>query len=271
MSNTPKKYAVVGNPISHSLSPKIHQSFADQFNLKIQYGKIEIKPLEFSRVIKELIDEGYIGLNVTLPFKVEAFKICDHLSQRAKYSKSVNTLTIRGNKIYGDTTDGPGLVKDLINRDVILRDKVLLLIGAGGAAQAVMYDLIQKKPTIIYLTNRTLSKSCDMAKYWQSHADENKVKLEILPPKESPNFDLIINATSAGLNDNLSPVSSVIQGDHWYDMMYGKSTPFLSQSFEQGASQASGGLGMLIEQAAASFFIWHKLKPETELIYKELT
>ena len=271
MSNTLKKYAVVGNPISHSLSPKIHQSFADQFNFHIRYEKIEIEPLEFSKVIKELIGDGYIGFNVTLPFKVEAFKICDHLSQRAQYSKSVNTLTIKGKEIYGDTTDGPGLVRDLINREVIIKDKLLLLIGAGGAAQAVMYDLIQKKPTTIYLTNRTLSKSYDMSRYWQSYADENKVKLKVLPPNESPSFDLIINATSAGLNDNSPPISSIIQGDYWYDMMYGKSTPFLNQAFEQGASKASGGIGMLIEQAAVSFFIWHKLKPNTKLIYKELT
>ena len=144
MSNTSKKYAVVGNPISHSLSPIIHQSFADQFNFKIQYEKIEIKPIEFSKVIRELISDGYIGLNVTLPFKGEAFKVCNHLSERAKYSKSVNTLTIKGNEIHGDTTDGPGLVEDLINQDVVLKDKILLLLGAGGAAQAVMYDLIQK-------------------------------------------------------------------------------------------------------------------------------
>ena len=271
MSNTSKKYAVVGNPISHSLSPIIHQSFADQFNFKIQYEKIEIKPIEFSKVIRELISDGYIGLNVTLPFKGEAFKVCNHLSERAKYSKSVNTLTIKGNEIHGDTTDGPGLVEDLINQDVVLKDKILLLLGAGGAAQAVMYDLIQKKPNTIYLTNRTIGKAYDMERYWQSYAGNNKVKLEVLPSKESINFDLIINATSAGLNDNVSPISSLIQGDHWYDMMYGKSTPFLKQGLEQGASKASGGIGMLIEQAAASFFIWHNLKPNTELIYKELT
>ena len=269
MSKLNKKFAVLGHPISHSLSPKIHQYFANQFAINLDYQKIDVEGMNFKKTLIDLKQEGYEGLNITLPLKNLAYEICDELSSRAEQTKSVNTISIKNNKLFGDTTDGLGLVTDLLTKIVSLENKKILVIGAGGASNGVMYDLISQQPQAIYLTNRTINKSLDMADYWATLAKEKNVMLNILSPKEDINFDLIINATSSSLGNESAIFPENLKGYFWYDMMYGKQTPFLLKA-EQNKAKFSDGIGMLVEQAAAAFHIWHHQKPDTKSIYQIL-
>jgi len=269
MTELNKKFAVLGHPISHSLSPKIHQYFASQFGIHLDYHKIDVKSMNFKKTLISLRQEGYEGFNITLPLKNIAYEICDELSLRAEQTKSVNTISIKEDKLFGDTTDGLGLVTDLISKNVSLENKKILVIGAGGASNGVMFDLILQHPQGIFLTNRTISKSHDMVDYWTSLAKENGVFLNILRFKEDITFDLIINATSSSLGDSRAVFPENLKGHFWYDMMYGKQTPFLLMA-EQNKAKFSDGLGMLVEQAAAAFNIWHRQKPDTKSIYQIL-
>jgi len=264
-----KKFAVLGHPISHSLSPKIHQYFASQFSINLDYKRIDVESANFKKILIDLRKEGYEGLNITLPLKSLAYEICDELSSRAEKTKSVNTISIKNDKFCGDTTDGLGLVADLLKKNVSIDNKKILVIGAGGASNGVMFDLISQHPHTIFLTNRTISKSHDMAENWSVLAKDNDVLLNILSPKESINFDLIINATSSSLGNESAIFPENLKGYFWYDMMYGKQTQFLLKA-EQHKAKFSDGLGMLVEQAAASFNIWHHQKPDTKSIYQIL-
>ena len=269
MTELNKKFAVLGHPISHSLSPKIHQYFASQFGIHLDYHKIDVESMNFKKTLISLSQEGYEGFNITLPLKNIAYEICDELSLRAEQTKSVNTISIKEDKLFGDTTDGLGLVTDLLTKHVSLENKKILVIGAGGASNGVMFDLITQHPQAIFLTNRTISKSHDMVDYWTSLAKENGVFLNILRIKEDITFDLIINATSSSLGDSRAVFPENLNGYYWYDMMYGKKTPFLLMA-EQNKAKFSDGLGMLVEQAAAAFKIWHHQKPDTQSIYQIL-
>ena len=181
----------------------------------------------------------------------------------------MNTISIKNNKLIGDTTDGLGLVTDLLTKNVSLENKKILVIGAGGASNGVMCDLISQRPQSIFLTNRTITKSHDMSEYWSSLAKDNNVLLDILNLKEDITFDLIINATSSSLGNDSAIFPENLNGYFWYDMMYGKQTPFLLKA-EQNKAKFSDGLGMLVEQAAAAFNIWHHQKPDTKSIYQIL-
>jgi shikimate dehydrogenase len=273
MTDTTKKFAVVGHPIAHSLSPEIHQLFSEQFGIQMTYEKIDIDPKNFFVSLQKLSEAGYQGFNVTLPFKYNAFELCDVLSDRAKYTKSVNTLTVNNGQFLGETTDGLGLIQDLKNKQFDIKNSIILLVGAGGASNAVLYDLILNQPNTIFLTNRTIDKSQKMKSDWNSFADLNDVKLMVTPLQDlfKVNFNLIINATSAGLNDNKSPISSLILNKFHvcYDMTYGQKTPFMQEALQKNAVVYDGS-GMLIEQAAASFSIWHGHSPDVALIYKTL-
>ena len=255
MTRLNKKFAVLGHPISHSLSPKIHQYFASQFAIHLDYQRIDVESKNFKKTLIDLSQEGYEGLNITLPLKNLAYEICDELSSRAEQAKSVNTISIKNDKLFGDTTDGLGLVTDLLVKHVILENQKILVIGAGGASNGVMYDLISQHPQAIFLTNRTINKSHDMAHYWSSLAKEKDVLFNILSPKENITFDLIINATSSSLGTDGAIFPKNLKGRFWYDMMYGKQTPFLLMA-EKNKAKFSDGLGMLVEQAAAAFHIW---------------
>ena len=269
MKNKIKKFAVLGHPISHSLSPQIHSLFAKEFSIDLEYQKFDINKDNFLDNIKRLEREGYAGLNITLPLKNNAFQICDEVSERASLCKSVNTITFSDNKIFGDSTDGRGLVSDLKNKNINIKDKSILLVGAGGAANGVIYDLVQSKPKQILLTNRTFIKAIKMKDYWEKFSDKHKVIIKPIDLKYSHkiNFDLIINATSASITSNDSPVTAAtfnflnIKGA-CYDMMYGAETPFMKCAFKK-TNAVHNGLGMLIEQAAVSFNIWHQVKPTT--------
>jgi len=267
-----KKFAVLGHPISHSLSPQIHLLFAKEFAIDLEYQKFDISQDNFFESVRRLEDEGYQGLNITLPLKNAAFDICDQLSERASLCKSVNTITFTDNNIIGDSTDGRGLLNDLSNKKINIKGKNILLVGAGGAANGAIYDLIQSKPKKIFLTNRTSTKVIDMKKYWKSFSEKNQVTLETIDLDFSNKlyFDLIINATSSSLTNLHSPLpehalNCLKDEGVCYDMMYGSQTPFMKEASKK-TNSVYDGLGMLIEQAAVSFDIWHQLAPATENI-----
>jgi shikimate dehydrogenase len=264
-----KKFAVLGHPISHSLSPRIHQYFASQFAIDLDYLRIDVESRNFKKTLIDLKQQGYEGLNITLPLKNLAYEICDELSSKAEQTKSVNTISIKNDKLYGDTTDGLGLVTDLLTKNVSIDSKKILVIGAGGASNGIMSDLISQHPQTIFLTNRTISKSHDMAKSWSLLAKDKNVVLNVLSSKEDITFDLILNATSSSLGAGSAIFPENLKGHFWYDMMYGKQTPFLLKA-KQNKAKFSDGLGMLVEQAAAAFNIWHHQKPDTKSIYKIL-
>jgi shikimate dehydrogenase len=272
MENKIKKFAVLGHPISHSLSPQIHSLFAKEFSIDLEYKKFDINHDNFMENIKRFQDEDYAGLNITLPLKKDAFQICEELSERSSLSKSVNTIIFSDNKIFGDSTDGRGLVNDLINKNINIKGKNIFLVGAGGAANGVFYDLVQGKPKKIFLTNRTFVKAVQMKDYWKTFSEKNKVIIEAIDLQHSHkvNFDLIINATSASITSDDSPITDAAfnflnDKGICYDMMYGAETPFMKCASKKTDS-VYDGLGMLIEQAAVSFNIWHQLNPTTKKI-----
>lgn len=261
-----EKYAVIGNPIEHSKSPLIHQAFAKQFNKVIAYEKV-LAPLdEFNVTLQRLRAEGYLGANVTVPFKFEAFNACQVLSARAQAAGAVNTLSFNERHTAGDNTDGCGLVNDILqHQHTLLAGKKVLLLGAGGAAQGVMLSLLQQKPSHLTVANRSVDKAQAMVDKFSSHAVSSETILQVKTFVDlSVAYDIVINATSAGLTDSALdlPVDIFQANTLAYDMMYGRETPFMQQARTAGA-QVADGLGMLVEQAAEAFFLWHGLRPET--------
>ncbi|MDI1297603.1 shikimate dehydrogenase [Methylotenera sp.] len=262
------RYAVVGNPIAHSKSPLIHEAFAKQTNQDISYERI-LAPLDgFEATVRGLIAKGYKGANVTVPFKFEAYKICDSLTTRVVSSGSgaVNTLINIDGKILGDNTDGVGLRSDIEqNLKFPIADKNILILGAGGAAHGVLNSLVGAKS--ITIANRTSEKALQLV---MSISDINDVRAKMFDELDVP-YDLIINATSTGLTDTALPISNIIfaQGCLAYDMMYGRETPFMRQARENGA-QVADGLGMLVEQAAEAFYIWRGVRPETQSVIQQI-
>jgi shikimate dehydrogenase len=262
------KYAVLGNPIAHSKSPQIHTAFAKQTNQDISYEAV-LAPLDnFKHALQALLDAGYRGTNVTVPFKFEAFAMCDELSPRALAAGAVNTLSFNKNCIVGDNTDGLGLVRDLtLNHLYALKGSQILLLGAGGAARGVMLPLIDAKPASILVANRTLDKAQSLVDHFSKNADcqINACEFAALnqPFLQQP-FDIVINATSASLSEASLPIGDEAFGAKTlaYEMMYGRETPFMAQARKNGA-QISDGLGMLVEQAAEAFYIWRGVRPQT--------
>ena len=274
MTDLKKNFAVIGNPIHHSLSPQIHAAFARENALDIQYKAI-LSPLDqFKNTIHTLVIQKFTGANVTLPFKKEAFQIATTHSTHARIAEAVNTLEFKDNEIIGHNTDGIGLVRDLEqNLDTHLKNKKILLIGAGGAAEGVIYSMLEKKPSELTLTNRTIEKSNVIQNKMDVHAKSFNVNLNVTEITKCPHqyFDVIINATSASLiNAELHMDPKVFhEGCLAYDMMYGKETSYIREAISQG-SKTSDGLGMLVEQAAEAFFIWHHIQPTTKSVIESL-
>ena len=261
------KYAVIGNPIAHSKSPLIHTAFAKQTNQNISYERV-LAPIDsFEATVSDLITQGYKGSNVTIPFKFEAFALCDELTDRAQAAGAVNTLTFNSGKIRGDNTDGAGLINDIQhNLQRTLQGTRLLLLGAGGAAQGVLLPLLNAQPANITIANRSLAKARNMQiKFAQETLSDSSFEALSAP------FDVIINATSTGLSDAALPIPNIIFGKNClaYDMMYGRETPFMAQARATGA-QVADGLGMLVEQAAEAFYIWRGIRPLTAPIIAQL-
>ena len=264
------QYAVVGHPISHSKSPAIHMQFAKQTQQTLEYTAIDIEPELFDEKIKAFFENGGNGLNVTVPFKEKAFELADQLSDRAKTAQAVNTLILNDDgSITGDNTDGKGLVNDLL-ASTSLKDKSILVIGAGGASKGVLLPIIEQQPASIVIVNRTFSKALNLAEQFSDyHQNIQAVELE----KISECFDVIVNATSASLQGQSLNINSSVIGEHTvcYDMMYGKDqTVFNQWANERGAKKTIDGLGMLVGQAAFSFYLWRGVEPETQVVMNSI-
>ena len=271
------KYGVIGNPVAHSWSPFIHQQFSLQTKITLTYQALKIDcPNEeaFEKALVSLFEEGYKGLNITLPYKIWAFNVVGRrngLSERAKSAQAVNCISfIDENQWVGDNTDGIGLIRDLKqNLRWGLVGKAILLLGAGGAATGVLSALLQEKPARLDIWNRGLVKAKALAEAFSTAF----FTISALEQVGSTNYDLIINATSASLTQNLPRVIHNLNAEnsYCYDMVYGSTvTTFLTWSISQGAKAVSDGLGMLVEQAAESFYQWHQVMPETKEIIKQL-
>jgi len=274
MTELKKHFAVIGNPIHHSLSPQIHAAFAKETGLHIDYEAV-LSPLDqFKHTVQTLITKKLSGANVTLPFKKEAYQLAGSHSNYARIAEAVNTLEFKEDEIIGHNTDGIGLVKDLEqNVKINLTHKKILLIGAGGAAEGVVYSILEKKPTELTLTNRTIEKSNVIQNKMDVHAKSFDVSLNVIEIAKLPHqyFDVIINATSSSLSDDDLHIDNKVfhENSLAYDMMYGKETAFIKQAKLQ-ASKISDGVGMLVEQAAEAFYIWHHIKPETKSVIESL-
>ena len=264
------KYAVIGHPIGHSKSPIIHAAFAKQTKQDMSYEAIQAPLDGFDAAIKDLIAQGYKGANVTVPFKFEAFKLCDELTQRAQLAGAVNTLTFKQNKIVGDNTDGVGLVSDIIqNLNVIINQKSVLLMGAGGAAYGVVLPLLQAG-ALLSVANRTPEKAVQLANIFnQFSLGVAKVKAGEFNLFKNQPFDIVINATSTGLTDDLPDitVNNFTTNALAYDMMYSRETKFKKLAEESGKQvKFADGLGMLVEQAAEAFYSWRGVRPDTQSV-----
>jgi shikimate dehydrogenase len=274
MTDLKKHFAVIGNPIHHSLSPQIHRAFAKEAGLDIDYEAV-LSPIdEFKNTIHKLIAKKLSGANVTLPFKKEGYQLVTSHSNHAKIAQAVNTLEFKEDEIIGHNTDGIGLVRDLEqNLHIDLKNKKILLIGAGGAAEGVIYSILEKNPSELTLTNRTIEKSNVIQNKMDVHAKSFDVNLNVIEIAKCPlqYFDLIINATSTSLNNADLDLNHKVfhEGSLAYDMMYGKESSFMREAQSQG-SKTSDGLGMLVEQAAEAFFIWHQIKPQTKSVIESL-
>ncbi len=270
MTEVKKHFAVIGNPIHHSLSPQIHAMFAKEVGLLLDYEAV-LSPLDqFQHTTQTLISQKLNGANVTLPFKKEAYQLATTHSQEAKIAEAANTLEFKDKEIIGHNTDGIGLVRDLEqNLNLNLKSKKILLMGAGGAAEGVLYSMLEKNPLEITLSNRTIEKSNVIKNKMHAYAKNLHVDLNVVEIAKLPHqyFDVIINATSASLNEADLGLDNKVFHDQClaYDMMYGKETPFIKQAKSQHA-KTSDGLGMLVEQAAEAFYIWHHIKPQTKSV-----
>ena len=269
------RYAVIGNPIAHSKSPLIHLMFAEQTGQDISYEAIKAPLDGFAATVERLRKEGYKGCNVTVPFKFEAFRISNNVSNEvidavdsSHEADAINTLDFRNNEITGYNTDGTGLVNDIQqNINIPLKNKRILLIGAGGAAAGVLHPLLESSRAQLVIYNRTLEKATSLKKTVEQHANFRhfSVKAIAFGKLGKEQFDVVINATSAGLTDSEIPLPETIfaPGALAYDMMYGRETPFMKFAHEHGAAIVSDGLGMLVEQAAEAFYIWRGVRPAT--------
>ena len=268
------RYAVVGNPIAHSKSPWIHAAFARQTGQALVYQTL-LAPLDgFEQSVTAFRIGGGRGLNVTVPFKLEAFALANHHTPRAEAAGAVNTLAFGPDDILGDNTDGAGLVRDLsFNLHCPLVGRRILLLGAGGATRGVLLPLLTSLPASLTIANRTASKAIALAERFIPHAGRARVDGCGFEELAGRRFDLVINATAASLADELPPLPPGLyaEGALAYDMMYGRGqTPFLRAALADGAARVADGLGMLVEQAAESFALWRGVRPDSAPVLAEL-
>lgn len=267
----PDQYAVMGNPIAHSQSPRIHRLFAAQTGQSLDYHAQLVEPGGFMAAARAFQAAGGKGLNVTVPFKADAWVFADILSARAERAGAVNTLSFGPAGVRGDNTDGPGLVRDLkINHGYSLVGRRILLLGAGGAARGVLQPLLLEKPAQLVIANRTVNKALELTLRFSDLGPVTGCGLAELAGRQ---FHLIINATAAGLSDAVPslPEGVLAAGGWCYDLMYGhEPTAFVRWGREHGATQSLDGLGMLVEQAAESFYLWRGVWPETRPVIETL-
>ena len=268
-----KRFAVFGDPIAHSLSPRIHAAFSQQTGIALSYVAIRAPAATLESQLADFSRDGGAGANITLPLKSIVVSLCAELSDFARRIGAVNTLTRRLDGHWrGDNTDGPGLVRDLKMRHGIdLRGQRVLMLGAGGAARAVAFALLDAHVDSITIANRTLERAVALA---DSLGEPDRVTTVLLTALNGmPPFDLIVDATSAGHAgaDHRLPTQIFIPQTVCYHLSYGKAaTGFMALSRAAGSTRVFDGLGMLVEQAAEAFAIWHNVRPDTDTVYAEL-
>ncbi|MGL9769701.1 MAG: shikimate dehydrogenase [Sodalis sp. (in: enterobacteria)] len=271
MNNT---FAVFGNPINHSCSPRIHALFAAKTGISHPYGRV-LAPLEgFEETLRQFFDAGGLGANITVPFKERAFFLCDEFTKRSALARAVNTIKKQPDgSLLGDNTDGIGLIKDLQRLNILRQDSRVLLVGAGGAVRGMILPLLAYGCKVV-LTNRTFSRAQELVKFYHHLGSISALPLERLG---APDSDLIIHATSTGVQDSISPiplqlpVSVITSSVCCYDICYQQSdTPFIAWCRQNGALRCADGLGMLVSQAAASFLLWHGVLPPLSPVLETL-
>lgn len=266
------RYAVIGHPIDHSRSPLIHTLFARQTQQKLTYELIDAEPKDFETAVRGFAAAGGKGVNVTVPHKEAAYALVNERSEAAIAAGAVNTISFVAGRLRGDNTDGVGLIRDLTtNQRVALAGSRILVLGAGGAARGIVGPLLASRPAELVIANRTKARADALVEQFKSPAGVGTVAFEDLA-KLAP-FDLLLNATSAGLKGEQPPFPGSIVGPAsvCYDLVYSmKDTPFVAWARENGAARALQGWGMLVEQAAEAFFIWRGVRPDTRPILQQL-
>lgn len=256
----PKRFAVIGNPIEQSRSPELHHAFAQDLAIELEYSK-RLAPLDgFIENVSAFFTEGGIGLNITVPFKEQAFAHCDQLTERAKIAKAVNTLWMQDGLLHGDNTDGQGLVNAIQALGWSLTNSRILILGAGGATRGVIYPLAQAGAQYIEIANRTLPRAEQLVEDLQPCLADTQLKASGLD-QLAGEFDLVINATSASLSGDALLLPDTLRFNYAYEMAYGKASSFLQQA-QQRKIPYSDGYGMLVGQAIEAFYIWHGVRPE---------
>ena len=268
------RYAVIGNPIAHSKSPQIHAAFARQTGQELSYEAL-LAPVDgFAQTVADFRAHGGRGLNVTVPFKLEAFALAERHTARAQAAGAVNTLAFGADGILGDNTDGAGLVRDLTaNLDFALAGRRILLLGAGGATRGVLLPLLDSRPARLTIANRTVAKAEALSTLFAARAGDCVLDACGFDALAGRRFDLVINATAASLADELPPLPPRLyaEGALAYDMMYGRDpTRFMRAALADGAARAADGLGMLVEQAAESFALWRGVRPDSSPVLATL-
>ncbi|MFC3114600.1 shikimate dehydrogenase [Cellvibrio fontiphilus] len=256
-------YAVFGNPINHSKSPVIHRQFAEQTGQDMHYNKQLVNEGEFELAAQEFFTQGGKGLNITVPFKLNAFAFAQKRTARAERAGAVNTLAkLSDGSILGDNTDGIGMIHDMHNLGWELEGKRVLILGAGGAVRGILQPLLEEKPGQVVIANRTPEKAEELAK---NFLDLGDIRAKSFAQLQGDHFDLVINGTSASMQGELPPLPDDLLAANacCYDMMYGaEPTIFLTWAKQHGAAQIADGLGMLIGQAAEAFYLWRQIRPE---------
>jgi shikimate dehydrogenase len=267
------RYGVMGYPVSHSRSPVIHRLFALQTGEQVQYELLQVAPDKLELAVRQFQRTGGKGLNITVPHKSAVTKLCDQLSERASTAGAVNTLSFKSGEILGDNTDGFGLLRDLVvNLGLNLEGANILVLGAGGATRGIIGPLLEMQPESLRIANRTLGKAQVLADHFSRSGPVTACRFNVVPVSDK--YDLIINATSAGLHGDSPPYpgAAVSPDTLCYDLSYGlRPTPFSIWAREQGAQRAVMGWGMLVEQAAESFRIWRGVRPDTAPVLKQMS
>lgn len=267
------RYAVIGHPISHSRSPAIHAAFAAQTGQDMSYEAL-LAPLDgFADTVAQFREAGGRGLNITVPFKEEAWRLADRLTERARLAGAVNTFAIGAGEVLGDNTDGAGLVRDFEALGCGLVDARVLLLGAGGAARGVVLPLLEAGVARLFIANRTADKARALQMHFAGHDRRAALGAGGWQDAAGAPYDIVINATSASLSDEAPPLPEGLYAPSSlaYDMVYGRGlTAFLKQARVQGAATPADGLGMLVEQAAEAFELWRGVRPDTAAVRAQL-
>ncbi|RSZ24908.1 shikimate dehydrogenase [Acinetobacter bereziniae] len=254
-----KQFAVIGNPIEHSRSPELHHAFAKKIGIDLNYSR-RLAPLDgFESSVHEFFSQNGVGMNVTVPFKEQAFAMCTQLTERAKIAKAVNTLWMENGELHGDNTDGQGLVDAIKALDWDLKDADLLIIGAGGATRGVIYPLVKAGVKKIVIANRTLARAEQLVADLADSVPEAQLMACDLTALQGQ-FDLVINATSASLSGDALILPETLTFNHAYEMAYGKASSFIEQAKARQVP-SSEGFGMLVGQAIEAFYIWNGVRP----------